>query len=217
MTCAHCQAAEAVFDAQAAERDLEDLRRNGPADTTRWLIEGLAAEGIAGLTVMDIGGGLGAVGSGLLQAGARSVTLVEASTAALTLARREAEAERRSSRMAFIHGDFVELSAGLEPADVVCLDRVICCYPDMPALVGRSSSMARRLYGVVYPRRAWWTRLAVRLINAWMWLNRSAFRVFVHPPSAIESMVRRAGFRPVFQRPSTIWQVAVFRREPAGD
>ncbi len=90
MTCAHCRGVEATFDDQAARRDLEDLKRHGPAETTRWLIDELSAQDVAGLTVMDIGGGLGALGAGLLESGARSVTLVEASTAFLNLARREA-------------------------------------------------------------------------------------------------------------------------------
>ncbi len=76
--------------------------------------------------------------------------------------------------------------------------------------------MAGRLYGVVYPRRAWWTRLAARLINASLWLGRSTFRVFVHAPQAIDQIVRRQGFQPVFQRQTAVWQVSVYRRQPTG-
>jgi hypothetical protein len=54
--------------------------------------------------------------------------------------------------MSFQYGDFVALAPALSAADVVTLDRVICCYDDMPALVGRSAALAERLYGVVYPR-----------------------------------------------------------------
>ena len=44
------------------------------------------------------------------------------------------------------------MSDEIEAADVVTLDRVICCYPDMEALVGRSAERALRLYGLVHPR-----------------------------------------------------------------
>jgi Methyltransferase domain len=214
MTCAHCRGVENVFDAEAAARDLQDLKRHGPAKTTRWLIDRLAAEGVAGMTVMDIGGGLGVVGAGLLECGAKSVTLVEASSASLDLARTAAQAGLPDASMTFVHGNYVDLAEHLGSADIVCLDRVICCYPDMPGLVGQSSRHARRLFGAVYPRRVWWTRLGAWLINAGLWLSRSAFRVFVHSPETIERITSEAGFKPVFGRQTAVWRVQVFRREP---
>ena len=35
--------------------------------------------------------------------------------------------------------------------DILTLDRVICCYPDMQKLVGLSAKRARKLYGLIYP------------------------------------------------------------------
>ncbi len=42
-------------------------------------------------------------------------------------------------------GDFVEVAGSIQPADIVTLDRVICCYPDVERLVGLSSQRATRL------------------------------------------------------------------------
>jgi magnesium-protoporphyrin O-methyltransferase len=161
---------------------------------------------------MDIGGGLGGITLHLLEAGASSATLVEASSAFLKAARREADERGLSDRVAWLHGDFVELAPEVKAADVVCLDRVICCYPDMPGLVGLSSARAGQLYGLVFPRRTWWTRLGAWGINAVMWLSRNAFRVFVHPPEAVERIAERNGLEAIFRRQETVWQVLVFRR-----
>jgi len=212
MPCAHCQAVETTFGDLSAERRREQMHKRGLDRTTRWLIEHLEAQGVRGASVLDIGGGLGGIMLHLLEAGAISATLVEASSAFLKAARREADERGLSDRVAWLHGDFVELASDVKGADVVCLDRVICCYPDMPELVSLSSARAHRLYGLVLPRRAWWTRLGAWGINAIMWLSRNAFRVFVHRPEAVERIARRSGLEPVFRRRDSVWQVLVFHR-----
>jgi hypothetical protein len=61
-----------------------------------------------------------------------------------------------------MHGDFIDLAEQVPEADAVTLDRVVCCYPDATTLVGASARKARRVYGLVYPRR----RLGVRIFTA---------------------------------------------------
>jgi SAM-dependent methyltransferase len=212
MPCPHCVAVESTFGNRAAERRRQRTNARGLEQTTLWLIESLEAEGVDGASLMDIGCGLGGVGLRLLRAGAEKAVLVEASTAFLEAARDEAAEQGFEDRIAWHHGDFVELAPTLADADIVCLDRVICCYPDMPSLVGLSAARAGRLYGLVFPRRTWWTRLGAWAINLTLWLGRSAFRVFVHRPGAIERIAGRHGLEPVFRRRNLIWQVIVFRR-----
>jgi len=113
-------------------------------------------------------------------------------------------------------GDFVELAPALGHADVVTLDRVICCYGDMPRLVELSAARARRIWAAVYPRDEWWTRLAFRAINAFLRLRRTGFRVFVHAPSAIADVLRASGLQPVRLRRTLVWEVAVYRRPAPG-
>jgi hypothetical protein len=98
---------------------------------------------------------------------------------------------------------------------VVALDRVICCYPDMTALVGRSASLARRRYGLVYPRDTWLARAAVALLNARFRLSRSTFRSFVHPTSEVEAVIARHGLVKRSQRTTLIWQLAIYERPAA--
>src|SRR6478752_4840168 len=82
---------------------------------------------------------------------------------------------RHAERVRYLDGDFVALADRVEPADLVALDRVICCYPDMTALVGRSAALARRRYGVVYPRDTWLGRVGFVVLNSWLRLSRSSF------------------------------------------
>jgi magnesium-protoporphyrin O-methyltransferase len=213
MKCCHqCAGLEQLFDERLAQNELRDYRRYGPDRTTRLLLDALKARGVRGLTLLDIGGGVGAIQHALLQAGIERATAVDASQAYLRAARSEAERLRHVDRIRYHHGDFVTLAPELESADIVTLDRVICCYPDAQALVGLSSARARRLYGLVFPRDFWWVRLFRPIFNSYFRLLRNPYRFFVHPTRAIDRLLAEQGFRRVFRRRGFFWQVVLYER-----
>lgn len=213
MSCDQCLGLRRVFGERAARQQARRLRRRGPERTTRILLRVLVSEGVVGASLLDVGGGVGAIPNLLLAAGARSAILVEASPAFLAVASEEAERRGNAERIRLEQGDFVELAPTIPTADVVTLDRVICCYHDMPALVGASSQRAGRLYGLVYPRDTWWNRAGMSLVNLILRITRISYRVFVHPASEVERRIERSGLRRLFHRNAGMWQVAVYSRQ----
>ena len=210
MTCSQCQGIEKEFGEREARTQLRRYRRRGAAGTTRRLVEVLVGMGIDGSTVLDIGGGVGAVQHGLLAAGASRAVSVDASRAYTQVAREEAERRGLSASIEAKHGDFVTLAESITAADVVTLDRVICCYHDMRALVSASAARARRLYGLIYPRDAWWLRPAFVAGNFLLRLRRSSFRIFLHSSAEVEAIIGAYGLRPAFRGSYGMWQVVVF-------
>jgi magnesium-protoporphyrin O-methyltransferase len=205
---------EEGFDERVAARDLESFRRNGlPADQRR-LLARLLADGVAGQTVLDVGAGIGAIHHELLRAGARSVVDVDGSTAYLKAAQEEARRHGDDARIDYRHGDFVQIADGVEPADIVILLRVLCCYPDMPALVRESSTKARRSYGVIYPRSTWWMRAAATAYNAIRPVAGPG-PGYVHSESDVDAAIRKAGFRAVMNDATWFWRIALYRRVAA--
>ena len=205
-----------MFNERAARGELARYRRTGPEGSTRRLIEALEATGVREATLLDIGGGIGVIGSELLAAGAQSLTNVDASGPYLSAARDELARRGMDGRASFHHGDFVAIAEGLPTADIVTLDRVICCYGDWPALVDRSVERARRVYGLVYPTDRWWTRAAIGLGNLWMRVSRRSFRGYVHPERAVDARIRAAGFERRAHHRGWLWQTAVYSRTDAG-
>jgi predicted TPR repeat methyltransferase len=203
---------DTLFDHRAARRELAAYRRAGATGTTRRLLDAVQAQGIEGATVLDIGGGVGVIGAELLSAGASTLTDVDASRPYLTAARSEVERRGFGDRATFHHGDFVELAATIQPADVVTLDRVVCCYDDWEALVDRSTERARRLYGLVFPRDRWWMRVSVGVVRAAGRLFGQAFPFHVHPEQRIHERVQQAGFELVHARRGIAWQTLLYRR-----
>jgi magnesium-protoporphyrin O-methyltransferase len=215
MDCCQCQAIESLFNTRMAEWELKRYRRRGAAKTTHVLVEALQREGVAGETLLDIGGGVGAIQLALLRAGAASATDVDASTAYIAAARKEAERAGVGDRVHYVHGNFLEIAPEVVPAGIVTLERVICCFPDMTGLVARSVERAGRLYGLVYPRDTWWMRFGALVENLLLRLRRPPFHFYVHRAAVVEEIVRRAGLERRFSRNVGFWQVAVYARPAA--
>lgn len=201
------------YNEKRAASELRRYREKGPIPSSRALIEALRAAGVDGATLLDIGGGIGAIQHELIAAGVTSATNVEASASYLDAAREESERRGHGGRVTYVHGDFVQLAESAPPADIVTLDRVINVYPDWERLLGLSAARAQRLYGLVFPRDTRFVRFVIRAMNLVMSVQRKQVRAAVHPVDAIDRVVREHGLSPhSTQNVGPAWQVALYRR-----
>ena len=201
------------YNQKKAASELRKYREKGPIPSTKALIDALVAEGVEGATVLDIGGGIGAVQHELLAAGAAQVTSVDASASYLEAAREEAGRRGVEDRVTYRHGDFIELAESVPPADIVTLDRVLNVYPDWERLAGLAAAHAQRLLGLVYPRNTPMTRLVVSAMNLKLRMQRKAVRAHIRPQDEIDRIARESGLAPsCAQDVGPAWHVAVFRR-----
>ena len=144
--CTQYCAAEKQFDSKVAERDLKRYRRRPPNTITRLMLAELQRWPLQGEDLLDVGSGIGVVGAELAGTGLVSATLVEASPAYLDVARAEIESRYQSRPTRFLLGDFAMLADTLTDADVVTLDRVVCCYPDEALRIRSSQSLLPRTF-----------------------------------------------------------------------
>jgi magnesium-protoporphyrin O-methyltransferase len=208
--CSDCKTAT-FFDDRLAQRELRQYHRAGPRETTRRLIALLRAAG-AGGTLLDIGCGTGILTFELLEAGFPTATCVDAAPASLAAGRAESLRRGLGDRISWTEGDFVELASAVPGADVVTLDRVVCCYPAYRPLLEQAAEHSRRFVGLVYPRDRWFVRLFLRLENLWLRLRGSEFRAFLHSPTAIDDVLRRSGFSAAGSGDSLAWEVRLYAR-----
>ena len=212
MSCAQCRGIEDMFGDRMARRQLRHYRRKGPGRATRRLLDAISDNGVAGGTFIDIGGGVGAIQHELIARGAARGTSADASPAYLAAARSEAEARGYADRMQYLEGDFVREANKVGEADIVTLDRVVCCYPDMPALLGAAADRARRSLGLIFPRGTRFMRCGVAVVNFFQRLRRHPFRVYVHDPAEIEAVLARHGLSRSYLRDGMVWRVLVVGR-----
>lgn len=207
-----CRSLDCQFDRRVAEREARRLDRKGPLRSTSMLAEDLVARGVRGDVVLDVGGGLGVIREKLLEAGASRALSVDASEAFTSAARKRAEAQGYADRVEHRVADFVAVADELPDADVVALDRVICCYPDLDGMLDASTRRARRLVGAVYPRSRWGVRAVVALQNLFRRLRRRDFRAYVFPVERIVGGMEARGFELLSRRRTFVWEVTVFER-----
>lgn len=202
------------FSEQRARRTARQYLRKGLRGSARDLVDAVAAAGVQDATVLEVGGGAGAIHADLLVRGATSATNVELSPswedpAADVLQRKglEGRVDRRI-------GDFVATSDELPDADIVVLHRVLCCYPDWPAMLGAALAKSRRLVAFTLPRNRWWTRSAIAAGNALLRLRGRRFRAFVHPTHEMTAMLGTEGFDVRTDQAGLVWRTITAERTP---
>ena len=199
-----------IFSEKSAQAEAKRYRSKGLDKVSRRIVELVKERGVKGRTVLEVGGGIGAIEIELLRAGAARATNVELTPtyeeAAGELLREAGLLDRVDRRV----GDFVV--ADLEAADLVILNRVVCCYPDMPRLAAAAAEHARSTLVLTFPNDRWSTRLGLTLLNLGFRVFRVQFQVFLHRPDGILTAIEEHGLRTQLNHRGLVWQTAALER-----
>jgi 2-polyprenyl-3-methyl-5-hydroxy-6-metoxy-1,4-benzoquinol methylase len=201
-----------LFSEKLARRDAKRYERRGLDSTSRRILQLLTRRGIEGGTLLEVGGGVGALQIELLKMGvARAVnieitpTYEEAAGGLLRSAGLEDRVERKVM-------DFADADNDVEAADIVIMNRVLCCYPDMPKLTAAASAHCRQVMVLSFPKDRLWTRTGLAIGNLLLRATRRHFQVFVHRPERILALAKQQGLMTTLNQPGRFWQVAELRR-----
>jgi hypothetical protein len=197
------------FNEKLARRDAARYRRRGLRGVSKRLVELVAARGIDGATVLELGGGTGSLQIELIERGAAGATNTELSPGYESVAAELLRERGLTGRVERIVADVVQDPERVDAADVVLLNRVVCCYPDYETLLATAADKARRLVAFSYPPDSALTRGLVGVVNLWQRLRGSDFRSYVHPERAMLETVERRGFGLVARERSSIWRIVL--------
>lgn len=209
---------DCCFDDWVDHWSSRSKKKRTVASVTAPLLAALEEAGIRDRSVLDVGCGIGDLAIEAVTRGAARASGVELSPKAVDEAQRLAAERRVADRTSFQLGDGSKVR--LPQSDVVVLNRVFCCYPDVDALLENSLSAARDVYAFTTPPSTGLpgglVRLKTRLSNLWYRLRDrkfQGFRVFVHDVGKIDARVRAAGFRPIrSERRRVVWHMGVYVR-----
>lgn len=168
--------------------------------------------GVEDASILEVGGGVGALHIELLQRGAGSALNLELTDVWNAEAEHLAEATEVGDRSRFVVGDLVDDASQLPEADVVLLHRVICCYPDWDKMIGAAAGQARRVIGFTVPRSTWVHRVVLFVGNSFERLRGRSFRAFIHPTDSILERLEREGFTVVNDDHDLVWRTVVLER-----
>jgi phospholipid N-methyltransferase len=202
-----------MFNERTARWDVRRFQRRGLPGRARRLLT--AIEGATRLpdsTALEIGAGAGGLTISMLQRSLASAETVDASPAFARAATGLAREYGVEDRMHVVIGDFAADPALAQAADVVVLDRVICCYPGLEQLLRPAAARARRVVALTYPRPGWLTSRIIATLNTGQALFRRRFRMHYHPPRRVHAILREEGFAPAIAGHAGIWEIAVATR-----
>ena len=212
MPCNCCEITDNAFSEAEAKAELRNYRRRGPMNQTKLILEAIRSLSLKNADLLDIGGGIGVIHHELLEDVAREATHVDASSAYLRQAKAETTRRGHSERVNFIHADFTDVATQLSEADIVTLDRVVCCYPDFRRLLKAAADHSGRALALTYPRETWYMRFALRAANFFQGLRKDPFRVFLHPIADMDTLLKGEGFKRVSLRRLLVWEMALYQR-----
>jgi 2-polyprenyl-3-methyl-5-hydroxy-6-metoxy-1,4-benzoquinol methylase len=196
-----------MFGARFSHHLARRYRKRGLDKTAARMVAFLEGQGVAGATVLEIGGGVGDVQLELLGRGAATATnleLVDSYEAdARSLAAEAGFAERVSRRQL----DLAASPDAVEAHDIVVLHRVVCCYPDYQRLLTAASQHANRLLVFSHPPRNVVSRALFGTQNLFFRMRRSSFRTFAHDPSAMKAAAESGRLHAAYQHRGMAWSV----------
>jgi magnesium-protoporphyrin O-methyltransferase len=202
-----------TFDDLAHDRCCK-YKSNGLTASSQVLLDALSKKGLAGKTVLEIGCGTGFFALETLRHGALSCVGVDLSSAAIHEANEFAKESGLQDRAKF------EVANGASthqpPSDIVVMDKVLCCYPDVEALLKTASDSSRELLGFVVPRDEGLMKPAMRIGTALMnlveKLRKTGFRLYLHPLRTIDELLSETGFQRANKATSRFWLIYLYAR-----
>lgn len=154
-----------IFSEKNAAGEARRYRHKALDGTSKRILDVVKQRGVAGRSLLEVGGGIGAIEIELLKAGMAKAVNVELTPTYEAVAGEligEAGLSDRVSRMVM---DFAAAGPEVSSADVVVMNRVICCYHDMPKLAGEAADRAKDMLVLSFPNRRWWTRVGLAVAN----------------------------------------------------
>jgi 16S rRNA G966 N2-methylase RsmD len=208
---------DCCFDEWATHAARRARTRETSAKITAALVAALEEAGLRGRTVLDVGCGSGDLALASIARGADSATGFDLGPGAIREARSLAAERGLSERTHFAIGDGAKIA--LPSADVVSLNRVLCCYPYVDALLANTLDAAGSVYGFTAPHDrgaiGLANRISVSVGNVWYRLRARkfrGFRAFVHDLRVVDQRIRAAGFELVRRERHGLWNLAVYAR-----
>ena len=212
MTCTHCCGADQFFDLKSAQKKLEKFKRNRVGKATKRLLKLVHLQNVKDKTLLDIGGGIGAIQWSFLEKGGKNTLDVDASNGYLEVAKSYAENNDYMDKVRFLYGDLVDKAGEIKAHDFVTLDKVVCCYPDYKSLLGMALDKCNETIALTYPLGGPISKITAIFENIYFYFKKNPFHTYIHSPREIERFIISKGFKVVHKKISFPWHVQVYEK-----
>ncbi len=214
MNCCQTQTLSGTdkFFTKQSNRYLKQFRKKGLAKEQRMLVEGISASGIEGKSILEIGCGVGGLHLSMLKQGASFATGIDISEGMLNGAKRLSHELGFEQNTNYLLGDVVQMNGVVPEADIVVLDKVVCCYENIHELLKKSSDKSKQVYAFTYPNPNIFVHISFKGLILLGTIFKWVFRPYWHDWDEIIRVVEQEGFRQTYKNSTLMWQVRVLER-----
>lgn len=211
--CCRAVPCEEIFGSRTAEGDLNEYLNHGLGKFEERMLAAIPGDSVSSARrVLEIGGGIGAIQAELLLRGAASGEVIELVRAYEPFAQRLATKLGIGDRTAFRVADVIDDPRQAEAADVVVMNRVVCCSADGVQLTSVAAGLTRGVLALSYPRSLPILRWAERLQEPLARLFRRRYRFYIHDTAAIRHAATSTGMSLMATGHGMFWEFSVFGR-----
>ena len=107
-------------------------------------MRGIELSPLTGKSILEIGCGVGGLHLTMLKHGASSAVGIDISEGMIEGAKQLSKELGCENRTQYLLGDVVQINGTIADADIVILDKVVCCYENIDALMTTSLSKIGR-------------------------------------------------------------------------
>ncbi len=190
----------------------KQFKKKGLEKLQKYLVDSVKREIAQPKRILDIGCGVGALHLTLLKEGAERGVGIDVAEGMINQARMNAKELGVEDRVEYILNDFVQVADSVESADVTFLDKVVCCYENLEALLRTSMQKTDRVYALTHPRDNWFVRFGFKAHIAILKLFRAKFHPSWHDWIQMDETIRAGGFQLAHEHRTIMWHARVYRR-----
>lgn len=202
---------DSTFTSKRAQQDAQAYLKKGLEKRAQQMIAPLQGKQLH--SILDIGCGAGAVHHELLRQGiGKTAVGIDASSAFIAAAQNNGQHLQLTQQLVYHQADFAQTAEQFDAADIVILDRVICCYPHLDKLFGQAAIHTKHYLVASFPLDNWWLKLPFQLIDSMLSLFRSGYHPYLHAHDRIEAIARQAGLKPMHKSRHWMWQLMVWEK-----
>lgn len=206
----HCCGADLFFDKKTADKEYRKYLKKGPSRITAKMISQLEDQDIGGKSMIDIGGGIGALQWWFLENGGNNTVGIDASSGYLKQAEDHAKNKGLESNTKFLLGDCVEVYPQIEKAHYITLDKVVCCYPNYKEILEATCEKATEAISLSYPMDGIISQAIRKMGDILMSFRDNSFRPFIHSVKDIRNLLEQKGFHRVIHTLAFPWHVETY-------
>lgn len=207
----HCCGADKLFDLKTANKQYKRYLKKGPSRVTSKLIGQLEDFNIEG-TLLDVGGGIGAIQWWFLANGGKETFGVDASSGYTEIAQEHARKSCFEDRTHFFVGDLMDHCSNIPKANHISLDKVICCYPNYQEILNVVCGLSTHTVSLTYPMDGIIARIIRSFGVLMMKIRGNPFRPFVHRVTSVRALFSENGYVLKKRELSFPWHVETYQR-----